>query len=353
MKKWLARRSSKCEPVENYLADPTDTSLEIVLNCARAGPAEMNRVVKSIKHNIEGKDGKQISVGLHLLSLLVLDCETLAQAIATPKWMQRLVNLAAGTTKTFVRQQIVASVAKWASLYMNNPMLYANFEWANKKLNMRFEQQVAEPDAADEETKAADRLASKSAVAIRSQRMKVERVESGDKISARLPSSSASVGTSRLSERTEMIRQSIRSAIDADHSESVNTQAPHLLRRGSFSSLNPGVPLGNSESGIVDQRRGQNDFLLRCLQQVPSLMILNDATLEDIYNPNTTTSMEELAEDIELLANFQEDIRAIAGWNILNKDNDDHLVLLQCSYLFGETTRLWRKKLSGAETGYC
>jgi hypothetical protein len=183
--------------------------------------------------------------------------------------------------------------------------------------------------------------------------MKVERVESGDKISARLHSSSASVGTSRLSERTEMIRQSIRSAIDADHSESVNTQAPHLLRRGSFSSLNPGVPLGNSESGIVDQRRGQNDFLLRCLQQVPSLMILNDATLEDIYNPNTTTSMEELAEDIELLANFQEDIRAIAGWNILNKDNDDHLVLLQCSYLFGETARLWRKKLSGAETGYC
>jgi precorrin-3B methylase len=80
-------------------------------------------------------------------------------------------------------------------------------------------------------------------------------------------------------------------------------------------------------------------------------MAINDTTLDDLYNPNAQSSKEDLAEDMEILENFQADVKAIAGWNILNKDNDEHLVLLQCSYLFGETVRLWRNKLSGADTG--
>jgi hypothetical protein len=351
MKKWFARRSGQCEPVENYFADPSDMSLEIVLNCARAGPAETNAVMKSIKQSIEGKDGKRASVGLHLLSLMVLDHETLAQAIATPKWMQRLVNLAEHTSKTFIRQQIVASVAKWTSFYMGNPVLFANFEWANTKLNTRFEPRAGEPDATDDVAKATERLPSKSTTGVRSKSEEVEHVASGEKSSEKLKPSTGARVTSMLSESTEKIRQSIRAAIDTDRLESMIVQEPHLLRRGSFSSVNPGAPQTSAESGIINERRGQMDFLSRSLQQVPSLMTLNDVTLEDIYNPNGRTSMENLAEDIEVLENFQGDIRAIAGWNILNKDNDDHLVLLQCSYLFGETARLWRKKLSGIDTG--
>jgi hypothetical protein len=353
MKKWFARRLGQCEPVENYFADPSDTALEIVINCARAGPAETNAVMKSIKQSIEGTDGKRASVGLHLLSLMVLGHETLAQAVATPKWMQRLVNLAERTSKTFIRQQIVASVAKWTSVYMGNPILFANFEWANTKLNTRFEPRVDELDATDDVTKATDRPPSMSTgtAVVRSQSVEVVHAASSDKSSAKLKSSSSARVTSKLSESTEKIRQSIRAAIDTDRSESMNPQEPHLLRRGSFSSVNPGAPQTNAESGVINERRGQLDFLNRSLQQVPSLMTLNDVTLEDIYNPNDRTSIENLAEDIEVLENFQEDIRAIAGWNILNKDNDDHLVLLQCSYLFGETARLWRKKLSGTDTG--
>ena len=164
MKKWFARRSGRCEPVENYLAEPTDAAMEIVMNCASAGPSEAEHVMKSIKQGIQERDGKRSSVALHLLSLMVLGNEAIAQAIATPKWMQRLVNLAEGTTKSFIRQQIVASVAKWVSLYTNNSMLLANFEWANKKLNTRFEPKMPEPDEEiDDSTTAADHIASKSA----------------------------------------------------------------------------------------------------------------------------------------------------------------------------------------------
>jgi len=127
----------RCEPVENYMAEPTDAAMEIVMNCAIAGPSEAEHVMKSIKQGIQERDGKRSSVALHLLSLMVLGNEAIAQAIATPKWMQRLVNLAEGTTKSFIRQRIVASVAKWVSLYTNNSMLLANFEWANKKLNCK------------------------------------------------------------------------------------------------------------------------------------------------------------------------------------------------------------------------
>ena len=66
---------------------------------------------------------------------------------------------------------------------------------------------------------------------------------------------------------------------------------------------------------------------------------------------DATDNMEDLADDIEVLQSFQEDVQAISGWNIMNKDNDEHLVLLQCSYLFSETARLWKKKLSGADKG--
>lgn len=351
MKKWFARRSGQCEPVENYLAQPTESALEIVLNCARAGPAETNTVMKSIKQSIEGKDGKRASVGLHLLSLMVLGHETLAQAVATPKWTQRLVNLAESTTKTFIRQQIVSSVAKWASLYMNHPILFANFDWANKKLNKKFEPQDTQPAAEDDGTTTADRILVKSAAGETSKGVILQKAVLG-KPSARLQSSStASVHTSKLSESAERVKQTIREALDNDRLESTNVPQTTFLRRGSFSSLNPGSPLVNSESRSLDERHGQSDFLRRCLRQVPSLMALNDATLEDIYNPNATTSIEDLSEDIEVLDNFQEDIRAIAAWNILQKDNEEHLVLLQCSYLFGETTRLWKKKLSGVDTG--
>jgi hypothetical protein len=351
MKKWFARRSSQCEPVENYLAEPTESALEIVLNCARAGPAETHLVMRSIKQSIEGKDGKRASVGLHLLSLMVLGHETLAQAVATPKWTQRLVNLAESTTKTFIRQQIVSSVAKWASLYMNHPILFANFDWANKKLNKKFEPQDTQPAAEDDGTTTADRILVKSAAGETSKGVILQKAVLG-KPSARLQSSStASVHTSKLSESAERVKQTIREALDNDRLESTNVPQTTFLRRGSFSSLNPGSPLVNSESRSLDERHGQSDFLRRCLRQVPSLMALNDATLEDIYNPNATTSMEDLSEDIEVLDNFQEDIRAIAAWNILQKDNEEHLVLLQCSYLFGETTRLWKKKLSGVDTG--
>ena len=354
MKKWFARRSGRCEPVENYLAEPTDAAMEIVMNCASAGPSEAEHVMKSIKQGIQERDGKRSSVALHLLSLMVLGNEAIAQAIATPKWMQRLVNLAEGTTKSFIRQQIVASVAKWVTLYTNNPMLLANFEWANKKLNTRFEPKMPEPDEEiDDSTTAADHIASKSAPSTKHSNAGAGKAQTGDQPSSSSKSASAFKGAPKLSENIEKIRQSIRTAIETTEwsDQPTSQQAPQLVRRGSFSSFNPGAPLGNSESAIIDEKRGRIDFLGRSLQQVPSLMALNDVTLESIYNMDETANMEDLADDIEVLQSFQEDVQAISGWNIMNKDNDEHLVLLQCSYLFSETARLWKKKLSGADKG--
>ena len=352
MKKWLAGRSGRCEPVESYLADPTDAAMEIVISCASAGPAEAESVLESIKHIIKGKDGKRASVALHLLSLMVLGNEAIAQAIATPKWMQRLVHLAESTAKTFIRQQIMASVTKWTSLYTQNETLMSNFEWADTKLNTRFQPQRAAPDAEDVVAKAADQFTTKHAAGIRATTALLEVSQSDDKFSTRLQSSSAAGGTSKMSESIDKMRQSIRAAIEnPDWSDEQNKQPPKLLRKGSFSSLNPGSPLVDAHSGVIDEQRGRVDFLHRALQQVPSLMALNDATLEDIYNPNSTTRMQDFADDIEVLENFREDVQAILGWNVLNKDNDEHLVLLQCSHLFNETARLWRKKLAGADTG--
>jgi hypothetical protein len=350
MKKWFARRSGRCEPVENYMAEPTDAAMDIVMNCASAGPSEAERVLKSIKHGIQEKDSKRSSVALHLLSLMVLGNEAIAQAIATPKWMQRLVNLAEGTTKSFIRQQVVASVAKWVTLYTNNPMLLANFEWANTKLNSRFEPKLPQPDETTDD--AADRITSKSAPSTKQSNAREGKAQTGDQPSSSSNPLSTFKGAPKLSENIEKIRQSIRTAIETtEWSDQPSLQPSSLVRRGSFSSFNPGAPLGNSEATVFDEKRGRIDFLGRSLQQVPSLMALNDVTLESIYNMDATASMEDLADDIEVLQSFQEDVKAISGWNIMNKDNDEHLVLLQCSYLFSETARLWEKKLSGADTG--
>ena len=351
MKKWFAKRSSKCEPVENYLLEPSDAAMAIVMTCASAGPAEVENVMKSIKQTIRGKDSKRASVGLHLLSLMVLGNETVAQAIATPKWMQRLVNLSKETTKAFIRQQITSSVAKWTTLYVSHPTLFVNFEWANSKLNKRFESHVSELDVADEAANIADNLAVKSTTDVKFSSMGVGFTGPGDKSQATPQLSSSRVSdTLKLSDSIAKIRQSIKLAIESTELSDVqNKGTPNLQRKGSFSSINPGSPQVHSGSAFIDEQRGRVDFLCRCLQQVPSLMTLNDVTLDDMYNPNAT--VEDLAEDIEILENFQADVKAIVGWNILNKDNDEHLVLLQCSYLFGETARLWRKKISGADTG--
>ncbi len=354
MKKWFARRSDKCEPVERYLTEPSDAAIEVVMSCATAGPAEAEIVMRSIKKIIRGSDSKRASVALHLLSLLVLGNDTIAQAIATPKWMQRLVNLSEQTVKTFIRQQITASVAKWAAMYASNPILNVNFDWANKKLNTRFVPRVAEIDPVVEHIgENAAESASKNVASVKRSVDEVGGAETAGKLSTiHELSTNAAVHSSKLSDSIEKIRQSIKSAVETtDWSDVPNKGQPHLVRRGSFSSLNPGSPQANGGSVIIDEQLGQIDFLHRCLQQVPNLMAINDTTLDDLYNPNAQSSKEDLAEDMEILENFQADVKAIAGWNILNKDNDEHLVLLQCSYLFGETVRLWRNKLSGADTG--
>ena len=357
MTKWLAGWSGQCEPVENYLAEPNDAAMEIVVSCAIAGPSESERVLESIKQIIKGKDGKRASVALHLLSLMVLGNEAIAQAIATPKWMQRLVHLAENTTKTFIRQQIMASVAKWTSLYMQNETLLANFEWADNRLNTRLQPQRAPSAAAGEVAKVADQSTTKEAAGVNGVRdasAGAGVAQPSDKVSTRLQNPSVAGGNAKISESIDKMRQSIRATIenpDWMSPDAPNKQPPPLMRKGSFSSLNPGTPMVDAQSGIIDEQRGRLDFLHRALQQVPSMMILNDVTLEDIYNPNSTTRMQDFADDIEILENFREDVQAIAGWNVLNKDNDEHLVLLQCSHLFNETARLWRKKLSGADTG--
>ncbi len=354
MKKWFAIRSDKCEPVEKYVTEPSDSAIEVVMSCASAGPAEADNVMKSIKQIIQGKDTKRASVGLHLLSLLVLGNEAIAQSVATPKWMQRLVNLSEQTAKAFIRQQVTASVAKWAARYMSNPILNANFEWANKKLNTRFQPVAAEIDVAESVSEIADESAVKNIASVKKSTAGVRGADPGDKLSTipELTTTNVAVDNSKLSDSIEKIRRSIKSAIETtDWTDVPGKGNPHLVRRGSFSSLNPGSPQVNGGSAIIDEQLGRMDFLSRCLQQVPSLMALNDITLDDIHNPNAASSMEELAEDIEILENFQADVKAIADWNILNKDNDEHLILLQCSYLFSETIILWRKKLSGADTG--
>jgi hypothetical protein len=348
MKKWFMGRSSIYEPVENYIVEPSDDAMEIVTSCATAGPAEADRVMKSVKDVIKGKDGKRASVGLHLLSLMVLGHESIAHTIATPKWMQRLVNLAESTNKLFIRQQIAASVAKWVSLYSNNQMLLANFGWANDKLNNRFHPSKVASKGEDEAT---DHLnlnvdnAFQSSVDIQ-----VEKLE--QKSAAKGPASITARPSSKISESAEKIRNSIRLAVESpDWSKTPKQNMQNPGRRGSFSSINPGAPQVDGESFKLDEKHGQMEFLRRCLEQVPSLMNLNDVTLDDIFNPNASNSIENLADDIEILESFQEDVRAVSGWNILNKDNDDHLVLLQCSYLFSETARIWRNKLMGADTG--